>query len=54
MITVTEESAFYTNFGRHPNLFKLLRNSLQSEVVLQKANQLRNIYKEILRNIEYQ
>ena len=52
-LTVTGKSVFYTNFGRHSNLFNVLRKSLQTTVVLLEVDQLRNIYKEMLRNIEY-
>ena len=52
-IIVTEESAFYTNFGRHPNLFNILRKSPQAETILQEINQLKRTYKEISKNIEY-
>ena len=51
--TVTEESVFYANFGRHPNLFNIPRNLSQTDTVLQEANQLRSIHKEILKTIEY-
>ena len=33
-VTVTEESVFYANFGRHPNLFNTLRKSSQTEAAL--------------------
>ena len=52
-VTATEESAFYTNFDRHPNLFNTLRKSPQATAALQEASQLRNIYKEISKNIKY-
>ena len=51
--TAIEQSVFYANFGRHPNLFNILRNSPQSEIVLKEASQLKNIYKEISKNIKY-
>ena len=47
------ELVFYANFGRHPNLFNIPRKSLQITAVLLETDQLRNIYKEISRNIEY-
>ena len=51
--TITENSAFYANFGQYPNLFKVLRKSSQTEATLQKITQLKEIYKKILRNIKY-
>ena len=53
-VTVTEELVFYTNFGRHPNLFNISRKSSQTETVLREISQLKNLYKEISKNIEYQ
>ena len=52
--TVIGESVFFANFGHHFNLFNISRNSSQMKIVLQEASQLRNIYKKILKNIEYQ
>ena len=53
IITVIGKLVFYTNFGHHSNLFNTSKNLLQAEIVLLKANQLRDIYKEILKDIEY-
>ena len=53
-IITTEKSIFYTNFGCYLNLFNISKNSLQIKIVLLKISQLREIYKEILRDIKYQ
>ena len=53
MSTIIRESAFYANFNRHFNLFNIPRKLLQATVALLEADQLKNIYKEILRNIKY-
>ena len=50
----TKKSAFYANFGHHLNLFNILRKLLQTKIILQEVIQLKNIYKEILKDIEYQ
>ena len=52
-LTAIGESTFYVNFDRHSNLFNVPRKSPQATAVLQEANQLRNIYKEMSKNIEY-
>ena len=54
IITVIEELAFYANFGCHSNLFNILRNLLQIETALLEVSQLKDIYKEISKDIEYQ
>ena len=54
ILTVIRKSAFYINYNRHPNLFNISRKSPQAETALKKINNLKRIYKEFLKNIEYQ
>ena len=51
--TVIGFSVFYVNYDRYPNLFNILRKSLQAVAALKDVKQLKQIYEEILRNIEY-
>ena len=37
VITI-DKSVFYVNYGRHPNLFNILRKSLQAKIMLQKVS----------------
>ena len=52
VITI-EISAFYINYGRHPNLFNTLKKLLQAVTILEDVKYLKQIYKEILKNIKY-
>ena len=40
-VIVTEISVFYTNYGRHLNLFNILKKSLQIVTVLENIIQLK-------------
>ena len=51
--TATEILVFYTNYGRHPNLFNIPKKSLQAVITLKDVKRLRQIHKEILKNIKY-
>ena len=53
IVTIIKESVFFANFGRHSNLFNMLKDFLQAETVLQNVDQLKVLYREILLNIEY-
>ena len=53
ILIIIEESAFYTNYSRHPNFFNILKKSPQIEIALKKISNLKHIYKEFLKNIEY-
>ena len=52
-VIVIGVSAFYTNYNRYPNLFNILKKSLQTVTTLEDVTQLKKIYKKILKNIEY-
>ena len=52
-LTIIKESAFYTNYNRYPNLFNILKKSPQAEAALKKINNLKRVYKELLKNIKY-
>ena len=54
ILTAIKESAFYTNYNRHLNLFNTLKKSPQTEIALKKINNLKRVYKEFLKNIKYQ
>ena len=54
ILTIIKESAFFTNYGRYPNLFNTPRKSPQADTALKKINNLKRIYKELLKNIKYQ
>ena len=49
----TGESAFYANYGRHPNLFTVSKNSPQAVAALKDTKQLKQLHNKILKNIEY-
>ena len=53
-LTATGESAFYTNYSRHPNLFNILKKSPQAETALKEINSLKRVHKELSKSIEYQ
>ena len=40
-ITMTGFSVFYANYGRYPNLFNILRKSLQAVTALEDIKQLK-------------
>ena len=40
-VTVTGVLVFYTNYGRYPNLFNILRKSSQAVVALKDIKRLR-------------
>ena len=52
-ITVIKISAFYINYDKYLNLFNILRKSLQAVIILKDIKYLKQIYKEISKNIEY-
>ena len=52
-VTVTDILVFYINYERYSNLFNILRKSLQIIIVLENISQLKYIYEEISKNIEY-
>ena len=54
ILTIIKESAFYINYNRHLNLFNILKKSPQVKTALKKINSLKRVYKELLKNIEYQ
>ena len=53
ILIIIKESAFYTNYNRYPNLFNILKKSPQVEAALKKINNLKRVYKELLKNIKY-
>ena len=53
ILTIIEESAFYTNYSKHPNFFNILKKSPQIEAALKKISSLKRVYKEFLKNIKY-
>ena len=53
-VIVIRESAFYANYGCHLNLFKTPRILLNVETILKDISKLKDLHKEILRNIKYQ
>ena len=50
---IIENSLFYANFGQHLNLFIEPKQSLQAINILQDIKDLRQLCREIIRNIEY-
>ena len=52
-IIIIGVSAFYINYGRHPNLFNTSKKSLQIIKILKNVKQLKQIYNKILKNIKY-
>ena len=46
-------SVFYINYDRHPNLFNILRELSQAVTALKDVKDLKQIYKKMLRDIEY-
>ena len=54
ILTIIGESVFYTNYSRYPNFFNTLKKSPQIDAALKEINSLKRIYKELLKNIEYQ
>ena len=47
--TVTEKLPFYTNFGRHPNLFNMLRESPKADTVMGDDKDLERIYEKMIK-----
>ena len=39
--TSIEQSAFFTNFGQHPNIFNILKTSSQIKIALKDIAQLK-------------
>ena len=54
ILIIIKESAFYANYGRYLNFFNTLRKFPQIDAILKKINNLKRVYKEFLKNIEYQ
>ena len=52
IIIETEKSIFYTNTGRHANMFDILRKSSQMKIVIKNVKKLKRVHKEISKNIE--
>ena len=53
ILIIIGESAFYTNYNKYPNFFNILKKSPQAEAALKEINNLKRVYKEFLKNIEY-
>ena len=51
--TVTEILAFFTNYGKHPNLFNTPRKLLQAVTALEDVKQLKQIHNKIIKDIKY-
>ena len=47
-VIVIEESVFYTNYRRHPNLFRTLRILPNAKAILKDINKLKELHEEIL------
>ena len=54
ILIIIGESAFYANYNRYPNFFNILKKSPQADAILKKISNLKRVYKEFLKNIEYQ
>ena len=54
ILIIIKESAFYTNYNRHPNFFNTPKKSPQIDAILKKISSLKRVYKEFSKNIEYQ
>ena len=54
ILIIIGESAFYTNYNRHPNLFNTPKKSPQIKTILKKISSLKRVYKKLLKNIKYQ
>ena len=53
ILIIIRESAFYANYGRHPNLFNTPRKFPQADAALKKISNLKRVHKEFLKNIKY-
>ena len=53
ILIIIKESVFYTNYNKYPNLFNTLKKSPQINAALKKISNLKRVYKELLKNIEY-
>ena len=53
ILTIIKKSIFYTNYSRHPNFFNTLKKSPQTDAALKKINNLKRVYKELLKSIKY-
>ena len=53
ILTIIGESAFYTNYNRHPNLFNTLRKSPQADAALKEISSLKRVHKEFSKDIKY-
>ena len=51
--TVTGQILFYGNYGKHLNLFTILKNLSQAINVLRSVTELKQLYKKIIKNINY-
>ena len=54
ILIIIEESAFYINYSRYLNFFNMLKKSPQTDAALKEISSLKRVYKEFLKNIEYQ